>query len=248
MKPFLVLLLLALCNLPSFAEDIKLCYISDLSKHASNQKLLEAILKEELAHISPEASLNEKSAYLTSRITKIAEKLIQQGFSTAAYGAPVLDKKSTVSFNYFTLWEGGTIPLTFLVYAWPSEEYALRYNSDNSYYGSSVHSHPITCAFAVLEGRLFQKNYEQQQFYPIEKVVRFLSEDQFNPCEGAIDDLKNPFIHKLYSKGRGDALTLSLHVYGLPTEEQVMQTFEETTAHHTYHYLLKERGTITSAH
>lgn len=207
MKTIFLLLLLATTSL--FGN----CYIADAEKHAANQKLLSAIVAEELAH----------GADLSANITRIADTLLKRGFHKEAYA---IDQSGILSFNCFPLWEGGSVPLTFFVYVWPSEELALPYR----YYASTIHSHPITCAFAVLQGTLFQKNYVIAH----EKTVRLIDEEAFSVGAGAVDDLQKPFIHQLYSKGSGATPCLSLHVYGLPSAEKVQQSFRDTAAEHTY--------------
>lgn len=234
------------------AADFQYCSIKDASKHAANQKLLSTILEEELSSFDSQLTSHQKAAYLTSKISQIAEKLFKSGFLADAYKVPSVHQETYISFNHFTLWEGGkssqeAIPVTFLVYVWPSQEYVLKFdksNSNNCYYSSKIHSHPITCAFAVLQGTLFQKNFVRATFYPIDRIVRFINEEKFKTFEGAIDDLKSPFIHQMYSKGTGSKPTLSLHAYGLATEDEVMRIFDETDSLHSYRYILNKNGTI----
>ncbi len=247
MKALLFLSILITSSL--FGLDVKFCAISDQAKHASNQKILSAILDEELASISDRTPQNQ-AALLSSKIAEIAKKLLNKGFALDAYSNPKADENSLLSFDCFALWEGeghGSIPLTFLVYVWPAEEYALQYNSShprNTYYGSIIHSHPISCALAVLDGTMVQKNYELAASQPLERVVRLKDEEVFQKCEGAVDDLASPFIHQLYAKGSGSKPSLSLHVYGLPSEEKVMASFTETKASHSYNRVLKEDGAV----
>jgi len=162
--------------------------------------------------------------------------LIELGFFESAYSIPEAGPDTLISFDCFSLWEGESIPATFLVYVWPSEEYALAFNSahpKNTYYSSIIHSHPISCAFAVLKGSLSQGNYVLASADG-PRTVRLVDEDLFYRFEGSVDDLKQPFIHRLYSKGMGKTPALSLHVYGLSTEEKVMASFDETRAFHSY--------------
>jgi hypothetical protein len=218
------------------ALELKYCEISDLDLHAANQRHLKEIVEQELASLSPKISSAEKGRILTRRIGRIAERLIEIGFFESAYAVPEADSDTLISFDCFPLWEGKSIPATFLVYVWPSEEYALAFNSDhpkNTYYGSIIHSHPISCAFTVLKGSLSQGNYVLASADG-PRTVRLVDEDLFYRFEGSIDDLKQPFIHRLYSKGMGKTPTLSLHVYSLPTEEKVMASFKETRDSHSY--------------
>lgn len=231
-KACLFLILLCQISPALFGFGMENCYVVDASKHESNQKLLIAIVKQELASLSPKKTPDEQAKYLGNRINQISDKLLKRGFAAEAYGIPELDENSIVSFNCFSLWEGKSIPLTFFVYVWPSEELALKYNfADplNRHYCSDIHSHPIPCAFAVLEGTFYQKNYVRS-----EGGVQFIGEEVFQKCEGSIDDLQEPFIHQMYSKGTGTKPALSLHAYGLSSEAKVMQCFDENSSQHSY--------------
>jgi len=248
MRIFRVLLLLI--PILFFGLDVKFCAISDLAKHEANQKLLNSIIKQELAALGPKKTAAEQANYLSHRITQIANALLKDGFATDAYKNPQLEVNSVVSFDCFPLWEGEnnqSIPLTFFVYVWPSEEFALQSNSSNPgniYYGSIIHSHPIPCALAVLDGTLIQRNYELVASDSIDRVVRLTDEDVFQKCEGAVDDLSEPFIHQIYAKDSGSKPTLSLHVYGLPSQEKVMASFKETSSSHSYSRVLQKDGIV----
>ena len=222
--------------------DVKYCYIRDIVKHEHNQKILKSILDKELVTLDSNKTFDDQANYLSARITKIANTLLIQGFSADAYAIPNFDQNSIISFYSFVLWEGekntsGSIPLTFFVYIWPSEELALKHNSSNPLnclYSSIIHSHPIPCSFAVLQGSLVQKNYERIVSDPMVKIVRLINEDIFQKGEGDIDDLTKPFIHQLYSKNPDSKMCLSLHAYGLASEEKVMKCFRETLSDCTY--------------
>lgn len=240
-----ILLLLFLLQFSNkiYSLDVKYCYIKDRVKHESNQKLLKTVLEQELTrHVSSWPPVDQAN-YLSAKITNIAQEIVKKGFSADAYEVPEFDQSSVVSFNCFALWEGqnnatGSIPLTFFVYVWPSEEFALKYNpSDpsNRRYSSIIHSHPIPCAFAVLQGAITQNNYEQVSA----KGIRFIDQEIFHEGEGDADDLKRPFIHKLYNRGDHSNVCLSLHAYGLPSSEKVMTCFRETFSRCTYeHHLI----------
>lgn len=221
-----------------FGLEIKDCYIKDKAHHESNQKILKVILDQELS-LSNGAVIDQAS-YLSGRITEIAMAMIKKGFSSEAYGIPEIDQNSIVSFNCFVLWEGDkndSIPLTFFIYIWPSEKFALQYHpSDlvNSRYASIIHSHPIPCAFAVLEGTLIQNNYERLTPHSTDRNIRFINEEIFRIGEGDVDDLKEPFIHKLYNRDSSSKVCISLHAYGLSSEEKVMKCFQETYSNCSY--------------
>lgn len=219
--------------------EVKRCFISDLSKHEANQRILKGILEEEISLLKAKPSIN-KAHDLAQRISQIAKALSEKGFSIDAYQIPDIDPNSILSFNHFVLWEGEQnsgepISLTFFVYIWPSEEFAQQYYTDswNCYYGTDIHSHPIPCAFASLEGTLIQKTYELID--PAQRTVKLVNEETFKNFQASMDDLDTPFIHRLYSKGNGKALAISLHAYGLPTEKKVLEAFTEKSD--SYHQL-----------
>lgn len=237
-------LLIFLDQIPTklFGLDVKYCYIKDIVKHESNQKVLKTILEQELASHVSNRDPADQANHLSSRITQIANAMLKNGFLAEAYKVPEFDRNSVVSFNCFALWEGdnnatGSIPLTFFVYVWPSEELALKYNPSeplNFRYASIIHSHPIPCAFAVLQGALIQNNYEQVSSYSTDRSIRFIDEEIFREGEGDIDDLKKKFIHKLYNRGTYSKVCLSLHAYGLSSSEKVMACFRETLSKCSY--------------
>lgn len=211
----------------AYSEDIRYCYIKDPAKHASNQALLSNILEEELKSFAQE-SPSEQASHLTSRIMPIAKKLLKNGFQTDAYDVPEGVQDSILAFYSFPLWEGNSLPLTFFVYIWPSEDLALHYNASQSRYGTVIHSHPIPCAFTVLDGVLTQNTYELASG----RAVRFINEERFQEGTGDIDDLQKSFIHKLYNKD--SKLSLSLHAYALSSAEKVRACFNETRSAYSY--------------
>lgn len=221
--------------------NVKHCNIKDAAKHEYNQKLLRTLIEKELAAQDESMTPVDQAHYLSAKIKKIAHSLLEHGFSTDAYGIPDFDQNSMISFYAFSLWEGehnrtGPIPVTFFIYIWPSEKLALKYNSSNPlnrYYASSIHSHPIPCSFAVLQGTLTQNNYECVKSHPT-KIARFVDEEIFKEGQGDIDDLTKPFIHQLYNKDPDSTVCLSLHAYGLSSEDKVMKCFRETRSNCTY--------------
>lgn len=218
-------------------SEVKQCYIKDYAKHQHNQQILSSILKKEMSGLNN--TPKEKADYLSKKIREIGLKLLKNGFHTDAYAIPQVNPNTMMAFNCFPLWEGERnnqeeIPLTFFVYVWPSEKIALRYNSNhpnNHFYGSNIHSHPIPCALAVLEGSLVQKSFERIK--SSEKIVRLIQEEIFSKGQGDVDDLQKPFIHQLYNKGP-NPITLSLHAYGLSSEQKVMDCFDETFSDCSY--------------
>jgi hypothetical protein len=237
---YLLLVFLGQASSVLFALDVRCCYIKDRTKHEANQKILKSILEQELAYPISNWEPADQANYLSASITKITEALIRKGFMADAYEVPKVDQNSILSFKSFALWEGdgngpGSIPITFFVYVWPSEELALLYNpSDpaNYRYASNIHSHPISCAFAVLQGALHQTNYQHTS--PCNRIVKIIGEEMFQEGEGEVDDLQKPFIHKLCNRSAHSRVCLSLHAYGLPSAEKVMACFRETFSECSY--------------
>lgn len=239
---YLILLIFFALHSPLiFGSEIKHCYVQDQNKHDDNKKLLRSIVERELSLQDPVESQEDKAYSLARKISYIAKKLIEGGFFIEAYGIPKLGPYSIVAYNCFELWEGDSyarnpIPLTFFVYVWPSEELALKYQKKNvpRHYGSTIHSHPILCAFAILQGAIIQRNYEIVHTSPELKKVRLVYEETFCEYEGDFDDLKSNSIHQLYVK-RATAPCLSLHAYGLGSCAKVFRCFRETQPQHSYH-------------
>lgn len=231
----LYLLIFVFCfsfNLQSV--EINSCYVKDSGKHQRNKEMLASIIQEELSNLN--LTSDEKSRYLSNRIHQIAQKLICRGFHREAYQVPQINQYQAASFNCFALWEGASqtvdaVPLTFFVYIWPSEKSSQFYHGRHDSHKSNIHSHPISCALSVLYGSLTQRRF--CCIDPQSKVVRMLRTDIFKMGQGDIDDLKQPFIHQLCNKGN-EPMALSLHAYGLASEEQVMNCFEETFAESSF--------------
>ena len=239
---FLVLLI-GISSDALYSAQVRSCYIADAAKHLSNKRLLQAIVDRELAASNPHQTPDEKARVFSKKITNIATELLKRGFHTDAYAVPNPDQQTLLAFNYFALWEGETmskdgIPLTFLVYVWPPEELATTYYSSggqNSHYASCIHSHPISCAMAVLKGTFIQQNYvavstPQQR----RGIARLVDEETLHTCEGDVDDLSAPFIHRMIGHDTGSEPCLSLHAYGASSEAAVTRIFNETFSRCVY--------------
>lgn len=235
---FLILFFLQFST--TFGDELKYCYIKDQNQHAHNQKLLRTIIDRELTSYDLSTTPVEKANFLAARVSQISQELVKSGFLAEAYAIPNLDRNSIVAFNCFALWEGkcihDSIPLTFFVYVWPPEKLALQYQGHHSpkYYSSSIHSHPIPCAFATIQGVLIQKRFEPLAFSGFTKRVKLVKEDYFGFGEGEYDDLKQLSIHQLYTKN-GTTPCLSLHAYGMSSSENVLECFKQTLPTHTYY-------------
>lgn len=252
MNKFFIYLLLfipissSLCGL-----EVKYCKVTNPTKHEFNRRLLSTVLEQELASLNPQKTPADQADYLRSRISQISDKLLKHGFLPEAYGTPSLDQNSIISFYSISLWEGeknskASIPISFFVYIWPSKELALKYNASdprNRRYGSNIHSHPVSCAFAVLQGTLIQNNYELVSSRQ-EGMVRLTGKEIFHRCEGSIDDLNSPFIHQLYGKDSGSTPCLSLHAYGISSEKKMMACYNKTLVRHIYREILQHEEIV----
>lgn len=241
MRILLTLLLFFSC---SYALEVKHCVISDQAKHEKNSKILAQILDEEIANIS-QFDGTIQSLYLFSRIDKIAKKLLERGFSQDAYQLPEINDHYIVSFTRLPVWEGGknaknNIPITFFFYLWPNEEYALKFlasSAVNSKYASIIHSHPIYCAFTVLDGSLVQRNFEEVD--EKSRTVSLIDQEILHVGDGTFDDLRNSMIHQIVNKG-DHPLAISLHAYGLPTAKKVVDSFYEEMPRCAYYNVLEK--------
>lgn len=238
-RPFFAVSLIFVASTALSGLEVRYCDIKDPIKHQTNQKIFKTIIDEELASQTDRRPA-KIADYLCTRITNIAQKLLESGFQPDAYDLPKLDNTAVVAFDRHVLWEGegNAIPLTFFVYAWPPEEYALQYNvnhPENSRYKTSIHSHSIPCALAVLQGTFVQNSFERVSANPKDRSVRLLEKKNLQVGDGEVDILTKPFIHQLYGKGLSSSPCLSLHAYGLPTEEKVMECFKNTYLESTYH-------------
>jgi hypothetical protein len=223
--------------LPLFAIDLNPCIITNPSAHQFNQQLLAKLIDKELASLEPEACPTDKAVFLSAHLSQIAQELLQNGFLLDAYALPAARPNAPLAFHCFSLWEGGdhgAIPLTFFVYAWPCEEWVKNSTQEeNSYYGSNIHSHPIPCAFATLQGALIQYNYALVP--DTERGVCCIGQERFPLTTGEADTLSQPFIHRLVGSEAGPKPCLSLHAYGLPSAKEVFHCFQSTRESHSYH-------------
>ncbi len=241
-KIWFLFILVTLTPALLFGLEVSYAYVKDEAKHEFNKKLLNSILEKKF--IKPNANLSPASQakHLNSKIAKVAHELINQGFCVDAYAVPDAAPDSIISFSCHVLWEGeknvtGPVPITFFIYIWPSEKLALAYNASNPLncrYHTIIHSHPISCSFAVLQGSLVQNNYVCTNPSVKPKLVRFVNEEIFNEGEGDVDLLTKPFIHQLYNRDCSSKVCLSLHAYGLSSESKVWDCFDATKTDCTF--------------
>ena len=229
MKIFLMLYIFLSAALHSL--QVAPCYIQEADLHASNQQILAQIIDRAL-----DAQPPDPASHLLSNISHIARQLLNQGFSPAAYAVPSIDQDTEAAYQSFPLWEGASrsIPLTFFLYVWPSQETSAL-SPAHIHYATPIHSHPIPCALSVLHGTLLQQNY---QLVDTARSVRLIGHEIFQPLQGAIDNLDHPFIHRICGTGANPAV--SLHVYGLATKEEVWKSFRETKGQHVYKKVIGE--------
>jgi hypothetical protein len=224
--------------------EVSRCQIVNGAKHQFNCRLLHGIIEKELAAAPLQNPSPQSLADLLSeKISRISLLLLEKGFAADAYALPS-DTHAPLCFDLFTLWEGrDAIPLTFVVYAWPSEEFALNCHAENSFHATSIHSHPCSCALAVLQGTIVQQNYERAPGVT-ERAVRLISEETFHVGEGSSDDLGALFIHRLIGHDMGIKPCLTLHAYGVSSREKLETLFIQSQPMHTYNTILRTDGTV----
>lgn len=232
----LCLCILAIAWVPAFADEVVRCSVKDTGKHGYNIRILKGIIEEELSAV-PNYSSQQKADYLLAKTTAIARKLLQKGFCPEAYGMPEFNEMYPVSFTYFPVWEGERqqIPVTFLIYAWPAQRVALRYNPHSAWnclYATPIHSHPIPCSLAVIQGSVVQTTFRTIEVGSTR--VRPVVSRTLLVGEGEADDLKETFIHQIYSNDTYLDVSLTLHAYQLPTAAQVMNCFRVNSDSCTY--------------
>lgn len=219
--------------------------IQDLKLHRENQALFADLIDQQLESIDSSRPA-ELLRFLNYHIHDLGQLILQKGFDLSAYHYSTY-RDPNLSYLYFTvtpIWEGKMyarrpLPLTFFLYVWPSESLARQCNSipnpqdDRAYYyASDIHSHPITCAFTVLRGRLIQETYSLIQEHPVD--IRKIDEQTFKEGEYCVDDHSGLFIHRLVSRQTGNP-TISLHAYGAGGAYEVIHLFQQHAFQFPYH-------------
>ena len=101
---------------------------------------------------------------------------------------------------------------------WPNEPLLQFNGATSANRATNIHSHPIPCAFSVLQGVVREQTYtsiNQQAF--LKNVT------DYKVGEGSIDLLDSLFVHRL--SGLGAAY--SLHIYGAaPDKIESLYTFK----------------------
>lgn len=184
----------------------------------------------ELLKETPENSTPlDKAKFLSHKIDCIGRRILQEGVSLAHY-VPKRTPYGEFFFASTAIWEGISlgIPLTFLIYAWPVESYALSINSRNRWHKSNIHRHPISCALTVLKGSLEEENYKPVSGYSFNAAKLECVKNLSPGCLNVDDDPQKNFIHRIISRDKDNQITWSLHAYGLASAQEVMSCFDRT--------------------
>lgn len=212
---------------------------------AQNDFIFSQVIEKFLAQPACPSSPNGKAQYLNERIDLIAKEAVRIGFALDVYQPNRNQQTAALHFSAKKVWEGKekNIPLTFFVYAWPAESLALKIGGNDRNYCSSVHSHPISCALTVLRGSMVQENFIPVQGYPYN--VAFKTDEEVL-LEGSkvIDAQKESMIHRLVCRDQTFPYSLTLHAYGLGSQEEVWNVFRNTRIKCDYPYILHNDGTL----
>ncbi len=216
------------------------CFYANLT--AAPDPILARIIKGRLSSYPTEATPEEKAALLSREIGQIAHEAKQNGMDLQSYikQPPAGHAPSLCSEM---VWEGRTegIPLTFFIYTWPAERVARAIAPHSTLYRSNVHKHSTSCAFTILQGSLVQENFSDVSGYTC-NIARFESTDHLVEGDVEIDDLSSPspFVHRLLCRDKQKEMSISLHAYGHPSEDQVLRSADAFAQKYAYPYELKK--------
>ncbi len=224
-----------------FSSPIQEAGIENATQHQKNKAIFNSVIEKALQRY-PTAET------LLLHMGEIGEEARKNGLVLSAYSYVTHPDTGELCFTAIPIWEGGErIPVTFFLYIWPSIGEALKTEKaiDNSYYASNMHSHPIPCAFTLLQGSITEYCYLQDKTHPL-SPVREVGKKKFYIGEGDVDLNASPFIHQMVFEGEGKKPAITCHAYGKPTASQVMETFRRTHNEHVYLHLLSPDGQIVT--
>lgn len=188
--------------------------ISDLQIHQKNQ-----VIAAEVA-----ATFLEKGIF--ENIDVLAKELFRREFDVSIYSYD-----EDMNFVNFPIWEGkDKTGITLLIYVWPPEKIALKQHPEKDFYQTTIHAHPICCAFTPLQGSITQISYENVG----PKAAKPCLFERFTRGDAVFDDNSSLFIHRLVCKDEGGRPAITLHAYGAPTSDAVRHIFQETLERCSY--------------
>jgi hypothetical protein len=222
--------------------------------HQKNKAIFAQVISQELGHLANRSN-PEITSFLSTHISEIADAAIQKGFDLSIY--QYKERPPYLVFTIIPLWEGRKamgreISLSFMLYAWPPEDIARKFDQSSRnmrsqgdpchcYYASNIHEHPISCALTVLHGTVTQEIFKRVESMPY-RVVRKVGEQVIKKGDSVIDDNSDSFIHRLVCRDIAGQTALTLHGYGAATAKEVENVFNSQPA---YLYVLEENGSIT---
>lgn len=207
------------CILSFFYSQMDACPPS----HNNNQKIFAAVIN---YHLKEQ---NDISTFFYD-IDLIGKEALGKGLDLSCYTYSKNFKTQALSYDDFLLWEGKEI--IFLLYVWPSQEEANKACAKDTSYKTNIHSHPIPCAFTVLQGEITEERYQRLNF--CNKLIQFCGKQIFYPQEKSVDGNPGLFIHQLFYEGKGSAPAITLHAYGCSSFERFAQILKETRDQHVY--------------
>jgi hypothetical protein len=209
--------------------------ILDLVKHARNQSICNQVMSQHLTLLHS-FSPQKQAKQISRQVNRIAQELLAEGLDLTVYSYGTTPTHS-VFFSAHSLWEGQSvepsIPLSLLIYAWPPENYAKQCHSPYLSYSTPVHSHPISCAFTVLQGTLLQELFLPQLPLEIKKAKK-IKEEILSSGQVTIDEPSSFFAHRMVCQDQGKKTALSLHAYGAAKAADVQEIFRSTAPDYQY--------------
>ena len=189
--------------------------------HQKNQEIFAEVIEDYLQR-------NEGTDEIYLQIGQIGKEILRRGFNLSAYTYREHSETHELCFTAVPIWEGGDrVPITFFLYIWPSKDEAAKRPILGGYWASNIHSHPIECAFTVVQRQITQYQF-QQASNRSDKIVQKIDRQVFTKGEQEVDLNGSPFIHQMAFEGEGKQPAITLHAYGCTTAKGVRKIFADT--------------------
>jgi hypothetical protein len=192
--------------------------------HEKNQEIFAEMMR---THLEQQ---RDRTSFFRD-IDLIGEEAQERGLDLSCY--TYRTDAEGVCYTAFPLWEGKEqLEVVFLLFVWPSQGEAFKYCDSRERHATSIHSHPIPCAYTVLSGEITERRY--QRLNECNRDIQFCGKQTFHLGEKGVDLNQDPFIHQLLFEGRGSAPAITLHVYGASSEEKLCRIFTQAQEEHEY--------------
>jgi hypothetical protein len=195
--------------------------------HERNREIFAEVVKDYLATYP-------KDTQIFCDIDLIGKEALQRGLDLSCYTYGTYPQTKGLYYKTFTLWEGEEegIDVLFLLFVWPSEKEALKCDEKNEWHATTIHSHPIPCAYTVMSRAITECCY--QRLSPCDRRIRLCGKQIFHLGEKGVDLNQEPFIHQLLFEGEGREPAITLHTYGSSSLEKLHHIFAEAQEQHEY--------------